>query len=72
MPVRARMEVPPLTGVCHPAWENVFIVVCPAFCVWPPARREREREGGRLEGVNGDRRGEGVGAGVVGQRIARG
>ena len=19
-----------------PAWENVFIVVCPAFCIWPP------------------------------------
>lgn len=38
--------------VCHPAWENVFIVVCPAFCIWPPTEWERERaalsrEGGR-------------------------
>lgn len=30
--------------VCHPAWENVFIVVCPAFCIWPPTECERERE----------------------------
>ncbi|KAF7383401.1 hypothetical protein V1477_015374 [Vespula maculifrons] len=39
MPVRARMEVPPPNRLCHPAWQNVFIVVCPTFCIRPPWER---------------------------------
>ena len=63
--------------VCHPAWENVFIVVCPAFCIWPPpASRERKRERERERGQKGEKGGvQGVGVQRgerEGQRIARG
>lgn len=53
--------------VCHPAWENVFIVVCPAFCIYSRsvarARRDETRSAVELWGRRRVKGGGGEGEG---------